>query len=176
MIFFPDLVPKDKYDKLSFIGKMFHILMESNHRVNIIKIFNLPMDFIYDKKNIKKIIGLPLLIWGGISILVAAFGLFSPSNLIKGVLLQAFFWGIIDAILGLGTVLFKKEFDLVKIKKILLINTYLDIGYIIIGVILILFFINSAFLIGNGIGVIIQGAFLFIVDLIHYINLKKSLK
>jgi hypothetical protein len=150
--------------------------MESNHRVNIIKIFILTMDFKYDKKNIKKIIGLPLLIWGGFSILVGVFGLFSPSNLIKGILLQAFFWGSIDAILGLGSILFKKEFDLEKIKKILLINTYLDIGYIIIGIILIVFFINNEFLIGNGIGVIIQGAFLFIVDLIHYLNIKKSLE
>jgi hypothetical protein len=134
------------------------------------------MDFKYEKENIKKIIGIPLLIWGGINMLAGIFSLFSPSELMKGVLFQAFFWGLIDAILGLVAILFTKDFDLEKIKKIFLINTYLDIGYIVIGILLILFFINNEFLVGNGIGVIIQGAFLFLIDLLHYVNIKRSLK
>jgi len=124
--------------------------------------------------NLNKRIGLPLLVWGAINMLAGIFTLFSPSELIRGVLLQAFFWGLIDGILGLGIFLRKKEFDLEKIKKILLVNVYLDVGYVVVGILLILFG-GNAFLMGNGLGVIIQGLFLFIVDLIHYRHIEKTL-
>lgn len=124
--------------------------------------------------NLNKRIALPLLIWGIINTIVGALYFIPASDLIKGVLLQALFWGLIDAILGLITYLRKKEFKLEKIKKILLINTYLDVLYVVIGIILIMLGI-SAFLAGNGLGIIIQGLFLFIVDLIHYRYIKDKL-
>jgi len=124
--------------------------------------------------NLNKRIGLPLLVWGAINMLAGIFTLFSPSDLIRGVLLQAFFWGLIDGILGLGTFLRKKSFDLEKIKKILLVNVYLDVGYVVVGILLILFG-GNVFLMGNGLGLIIQGAFLFIVDLIHHRHIRKNL-
>ncbi len=124
--------------------------------------------------NLNKRIGLPLLVWGGINMAAGIFTLFSSSDLIRGVLLQSFFWGLIDGILGLATFLRKKEFDLEKIKKILLVNVYLDVGYMVVGILLILFG-GNAFLMGNGLGVIIQGAFLFIVDLIHHRHIEKTL-
>ncbi|MGM0470250.1 MAG: DUF6992 family protein [Promethearchaeati archaeon] len=124
--------------------------------------------------NLNKRIGLPLLVWGGINMAAGIFTLFSSSDLIRGVLLQSFFWGLIDGILGLATFLRKKEFDLEKIKKILLINVYLDIGYIVVGILLVLLGDNT-FLMGNGVGVIIQGAFLFIVDLFYHRHIKKNL-
>ena len=123
--------------------------------------------------NLKKRIGLPLIIWGIINISAGIFYFFSAFDLIRGIYFQAFFWGLIDAILGIITYLRKKEFDLERIKKILLINTYLDVVYIIVGLILLLSFINP-FLAGNGLGVIIQGLFLFFADLIHYRHLKNS--
>ncbi|TXT64847.1 MAG: conserved membrane protein of unknown function [Promethearchaeota archaeon] len=125
-------------------------------------------------RNLRKRIGLPLLVWGGINMLAAVFYPFSTSDLIKGILLQSFFWGLIDGILGLVTYLRKKEFNLERIKKILLVNTYLDIGYMVIGILLIILG-GNAFLIGNGLGVIIQGLFLFVVDLIHYRHIKYSI-
>ncbi|TXT57106.1 MAG: conserved membrane protein of unknown function [Promethearchaeota archaeon] len=122
--------------------------------------------------NLKKRIGLPLILWGIIN-MTAGILFFFTVGFIQGVLLQAFFWGLIDAILGLITYLRKKEFDLKKIKKILLINTYLDVVYMIVGLILLLLFINP-FLAGNGLGVVIQGLFLFFADLIHYRHLKNT--
>jgi len=127
-----------------------------------------------ESENIKKRIAFPLLVWGGINMIAGIFYLFSTSDLIKGVLLQAFFWGLIDAVLGLITYFRKKEFVLEKIKKILLVNVYLDILYLFIGLLLVLLG-GSTFLIGNGYGVMIQGIFLFIIDLIHYIHIKKTL-
>ena len=121
--------------------------------------------------NLNKRIGIPLIIWGLISIIAGIFYLVSPSEVIKGVLLQAFFWGLIDGIIGLIPLLIKKVFVLEKIKKIFLVNVYLDIIYIIIGAFLIILG-NNAFLMGNGIGVSIQGLFLFIVDLIHHNHIK----
>ncbi|TFG10359.1 MAG: hypothetical protein EU535_08325 [Promethearchaeota archaeon] len=128
-----------------------------------------------ENRNLSKRIGLPLLVWAVINIIAGIFSLFISSELIKGVLLQAFFWGLIDGILGLVALLQKKAFSLEKVKKIFLVNVYLDIGYIIIGVLLILLTVNS-FLIGNGYGVSIQGLFLFIVDIIHYRHVKKILR
>ena len=128
-----------------------------------------------ENRNLNKRIGLPLLVWAVINMIAGIFYLFISSELIKGVLLQAFFWGFIDGILGLVALLRKKAFELKTIKKIFLVNSYLDVGYIIIGMLLILFGSN-AFIIGNGYGVSIQGLFLFIVDVIHHGYVKKLLK
>ena len=125
--------------------------------------------------NLKKRIGIPLVIWGLINIIAGIFYLFSSSELVKGVMLQAFFWGLIDGILGVFVLLRKRAFVLTKIKKIFLINLYLDVFYVIIGALLIMFG-NNAFLMGNGIGISIQGFFLFLIDLIHHTNIKKSLE
>jgi len=124
--------------------------------------------------NLNKQIGLPLLIWGTISMIAGLFFFFSTSELINGILFQAFLWGLIDGIIGLIAYLRKKEFNLGKIKKILLVNVYLDVLYVVIGILLVLFNRN-AFLIGNGYGIIIQGLFLFIIDLIHHRNIKQTL-
>lgn len=119
------------------------------------------------KEDFKKRFGLPLVLWGVINMILGILFLIPTSDLIKGVLLQSFFWGLIDGLLGLGIYLFKKEFNLKKIKKVFLINVYLDVGYIAIGLLLI-FLSRNAFLMGNGLGVIIQGIFLLGIDLIHY--------
>lgn len=124
---------------------------------------------------LKKRIGVPLVIWGLINILAGIFSLFSSSELLKGILLQAFFWGFIDGILGAVILSRKKGFDVAKIKRIFLVNVYLDVAYVVIGVLLIILS-NNAFLMGNGIGVSIQGFFLFVVDLIHHTSIKRSLK
>jgi len=128
-----------------------------------------------ENQNLNKRIGIPLVGWAVINIIAGIFYLFASAELIKGVLLQAFFWGLIDGILGLVALLRKKAFSLEKVKKIFLVNVYLDIGYIIIGVLLILLSVNT-FLIGNGYGVSIQGLFLLIVDLIHYRHIKMILR
>lgn len=123
---------------------------------------------------LKRRFGLPLLIWGGINMIFGIFFLISFLDVVKGTLFQALLWGVIDGLLGLGILLFKKEFNLNKIKKILLINLYLDVGYVAVGILLMVLGGNG-FLIGNGLGVVIQGGFLFILDLIHYRHIKINL-
>jgi hypothetical protein len=132
------------------------------------------MNFKSENITLRNRIAIPLLIWGGINIIVGIFYLFISSDLIRGVALQALFWGLIDAIIGIVSLFRKKEFDLKKIKNILLVNVYLDVLYIIIGLLLVLLG-SSTFMIGNGYGVIIQGIFLFIVDLIHHNHIKEML-
>lgn len=127
-----------------------------------------------EKEDLKKRFGLPLVLWGAINMVLGILFLIPTSDLIKGVLLQSIFWGLIDGFLGLGIFLFKKDFNLKKIKKILLINIYLDVGYVVIGLLLI-FLGGNAFLVGNGLGVIIQGIFLFFIDLIHYRHITLNL-
>ncbi len=124
--------------------------------------------------NLKYQIAIPLLIWGVINIIMSIIYLFTSSDLIKGVLTQSFFWGFIDGIIGLVTLIIKKDFDLTKIKKIFLVNVYLDVLYVIIGLFLVILG-SSTYVIGNGYGVIIQGLFLLSVDIIHYSHVKKIL-
>lgn len=82
-------------------------------------------------------------------------------------------WGFIDVVIASFT-LFKQQDDPAsKLAKILLINVGLDVGYQAVGVILLLFFGQDPFIAGNGIGVIIQGAFLFILDLYFYRKMKR---
>jgi hypothetical protein len=123
---------------------------------------------------LRKKVGTPLIIWGLINTLLGTFYFFLSSEIIKGVIIQSFFWGIIDLFIGLYAFFNKKEQNLGKIVKIFLINTFLDIGYIIAGITLVLFSFREV-LVGSGYGVIIQGAFLFIADLIHYMKLRKNL-
>ena len=126
----------------------------------------------FDNTNLHKRMGFPLLIWAGINILVGIFYLFSSDDFIKGVLTMTFIWGLINLIIGLNTFFGKKQYVLEKIKKVILVNVYLDMGYGIVGVLLI-FLGNVAILIGSGYGVMIQGIFLFIVDFLHHMHIKK---
>ncbi len=160
---------------LSFKGEINNYVIICNHWPNITHFLLYDMVFKSVNGNVKKRIAFPLLFWGAINMIAGIFYLLSSSDLIRGVLLQAFFWGLIDGIIGLVSYLSKKEIDLEKVKKILLINVYLDNAYLIIGVLLILLGSN-AFIIGNGYGVIIQGLFLLIVDIVHHTHIKKILK
>jgi hypothetical protein len=72
---------------------------------------------------------------------------------------------------------FKKEShiqNLPKLKKILGINSILDLFYVLVGILLFLgiFNINQ----GHGIGVIIQGGFLLIFDFYYYVVTLKLIK
>ena len=130
------------------------------------------MELKFDNKKLHKRMGFPLLIWAPINIIVGSFYLFPSSDFIKGVLTMTFIWGLINGILGLTTFFGKKIYVLEKIKKLLLVNVYLDVGYASVGLLLILFG-NLPILIGSGYGVLIQGIFLFIVDFLHLKHINK---
>jgi hypothetical protein len=124
------------------------------------------------KKYLKFGLGIPLILWGGLNTLVGALYFIVSSEIFKGIIIQAFFWGFIDLILGLFVFFSKKARDRSKIRKILLVNIFLDIGYIVGGIILVVLSARQIY-VGSGYGVIIQGTFLFCADLIHYMKLRE---
>jgi hypothetical protein len=126
----------------------------------------------FDNKKLRRRMGFPLLIWAPINIIVGSFYITSSSDFIRGVLTMTFIWGIINGILGLTTFFGKKIYVLEKIKKVLLVNVYLDIGYAIVGLLLI-FFGNFAILIGSGYAIIVQGILLFVLDFLHHKHVKE---
>jgi len=130
------------------------------------------MELNFDNKKLHQRMGFPLLIWAPVNIIVGSFYLISSTDFIRGLLIMTLIWGIINGILGLTTFFGKKIYILEKIKKVLLINVYLDVGYVIVGLLLI-FIGNFALLIGSGYAIIIQGIILFVFDFLHLNHIKK---
>ena len=113
-------------------------------------------------------LGFSLIIWSLASIVVGAILLLIAIPVLQGIGLQALLWGIIDMIIAVFGVFRAKDQTATKAARFLRINVYLDIVYQVVGVLLIVFLWQDAFLLGNGIGIIIQGAFLFVLDLYFY--------
>ena len=128
-----------------------------------------------------------LMIWAAASIVIAI-PLFFLDEFWRGVGIQSAAWGGIDLLIAvfgmLGTNRRKARLtpdelsdsapkESANLKRILLINTALDLLYMTSGVILILTLgAEDLFWSGNGWGIIIQGAFLFIFDLYHAMQLQ----
>ena len=121
-----------------------------------------------------------LLMWGVVSTLIGAILMIFPNPFWQAFGIQAVVWGMIDsliAILGLRRVNPKTTStppmmdDLQEahsLRKVLWINTCLDVIYIASGAALIVFLgMNSAFWLGTGWGIILQGGFLFVFDALH---------
>jgi hypothetical protein len=133
-----------------------------------------------------------LLLWSIISIFGALILQIPRSRFTSGMGIQFSAWGLIDAIIAVfGDRSAKQRAarlpdplakDIVdresqKLYKILLVNTGLDIGYMLGG---------SALSLtkgkadpgwrGHGIGIIIQGAFLFIFDLVHMLLIGRKIR
>lgn len=118
-------------------------------------------------------IGKTLLTWSIASIIIGIVLLFSfQFTLFGGIGLQAIIWGIIDAAIA-AFILFKQKVQSVEqIAKTVSVNIYLDIIYQIVGVIVIVVYFQNPYLMGNGIGVIIQGFFLLLLDRYYHNSLK----
>lgn len=76
-------------------------------------------------------------------------------------------WGAIDGALGILGLWRPAR----RLKKILLINSGVDVIYIAVGVALLLYGRDDSYLQGNGWAIIVQGTFLFFFDLYHGIRL-----
>lgn len=127
------------------------------------------------------------MIWAAGSIVIAV-PLFFLDEFWRGVGIQSAAWGGIDLLIAvfgmLGTNrrrsrLIPNELsdsapkESANLKRILLINTALDVLYVTGGIILTLTLgAEDPFWSGNGWGIIIQGAFLFIFDLYHAMQLQ----
>jgi hypothetical protein len=125
-----------------------------------------------DSNRLARRLGTALIAWSIASILSGVVLLLVPISVLQGIGLQALLWGFIDAMIAVVGVLRNKEMPADKAARFLRINVFLDIGYVLIGVLLIVFLGMNQFLLGNGIGIIIQGAFLFILDLYFYRRFK----
>jgi hypothetical protein len=129
-----------------------------------------------------------LLAWSVVSMIAGvAFLLLGP--LWQGVGLEAIAWGMIDAGIALigGWVTRRRRAGLEppfapevlsrearSLRRILLINTGLDVLYVAGGVALALTLgVDSLFWRGNGWGIVIQGGFLFFFDLFHALGVPR---
>lgn len=122
-----------------------------------------------------------LLLWAGLNV-VAGLGLLgSPDPFWRGLGVQALAWGAINAAIALigrraarqgrqrgGAGSQGEERAARSLRRLLWINTGLDVLYVAGGLALALVRgPGSAFLLGTGWGIVIQGAFLFLFDLVH---------
>ncbi len=127
-----------------------------------------------DAKDIlKRNLARTLMVWSVASIIIGVILSFVPDLFIQGIGLQAILWGIIDSVIALVGFRRKQDQPIDKIAKVLLVNVILDIGYQLVGLLLFIFVWQDPYIVGNGVGVIIQGAFLFVLDFYYYLRFKR---
>ena len=122
-----------------------------------------------------------LLIWSALSIAFSALTFFSGNPLLRGLAIQFFAWGAIDAGIAIfgARVSAKKQLkhqadELAETKevrwleRVLWINTALDVFYILGGLWLMQTWgVESLLWRGHGLGIVIQGGFLLFFDFYH---------
>ena len=107
----------------------------------------------------------------------------------RGIGLQGVVWGVIDAGIAFFTQLGmrRKLADMrdpndrgVQLEEarrlwgLLLVNAGLDVIYVAVGVGIVLTFgVDNVFARGNGVGIIVQGAFLLLFDLFHALQARR---
>jgi hypothetical protein len=150
---------------------------------------NKPFDNIWE---FQSILSRRLLLWSIISIFWGLILQIPRSRFTNSIGIQFSAWGLIDAIIAIfGNRAAKQRAaqlpdplakDIVdreshKLYRILLVNTGLDIGYILGGSTLSLTKgkIDPVWR-GHGIGIIIQGVFLFIFDLVHMLLIGRKIQ
>lgn len=126
---------------------------------------------LYHQRNANRILGS----WSILSIGTGGYQLLSPNPFVKAMGLQNLIWGAVDGGIALygshqlnstnwnGRDL-QKERE--KFRKILLVNSILDVGYLVLGV--ALFKANNSKWHGHGQGILIQGGFLLLFDGVNY--------
>lgn len=121
-----------------------------------------------------------LFLWSSLSIIFGIASFLAGNGFWKGFGIQCFAWGSIDLIIAtfgmINTFRKRKGYyieeklldESKKLRGILLINVALDVLYVSIGLILVVMVSskNNGWQ-GHGEGVILQGGFLFLFDLIH---------
>jgi hypothetical protein len=122
------------------------------------------------------------LVWSAWSILVSILIVFSSNPFLRGLAIQFFAWGLVDG----GIAFFGKRWVEKKrlraqqeakearwLSLVLWINTGLDVLYVLGGVWLMQTWgADSPLWKGHGLGIVIQGGFLFFFDLYHAFSLR----
>jgi hypothetical protein len=96
----------------------------------------------------------------------------SPGTVLGGIGLQAIIWGVIDAFIAASILFKQKEQSIAKITRTVSISIRFDIIFQVAGLVVIVLFLQDPYLMGNGIGVFIQGFFLLLLDRSYYKSLK----
>ena len=128
-------------------------------------------------KSIETEISFNLLIWGLCSMIGGVTFIFFDNPFMSAVGFQFIIWGFIDSLIAIGPRIYRwvrnneHTENLNKLKKILIVNSFLDIGYIVIGFIIFIGFFEINQYNGHGLGVIIQGAFLAVFDTYYAIKI-----
>ena len=123
---------------------------------------------------LKRRIGKVLLTWSIASFSVGIVLIFiSPGTIYGGIGLQAIIWGFIDAFIAYYILVIQREESIEKIAKTVFRSIGIDIVYQVAGIIVIVTFFQDPYMVGNGVGVIIQGFFLLLLDSFYYNALKK---
>jgi len=123
---------------------------------------------------LKQDVGKRLIPWGVLSIIIGLILYFGLLNtILGGIGLQALIWGAIDVIIALSIIYKQKEQSVTKIGKTVSGSIKVDILVQIIGLVIIVIFFQNPFYMGNGIGVIIQGFFLLLLDNAYLKELRK---
>ena len=123
---------------------------------------------------LKQDVGKRLIPWGVLSIIIGLILYFGLLNtILGGIGLQALIWGAIDVIIAVSIIYKQKEQTVTKIAKTVSGSIKVDILVQIIGLVIIVIFFQNPFYMGNGIGVIIQGFFLLLLDNTYLKELRK---
>ena len=123
-----------------------------------------------------------LLVWGLLSIVGGLTFLYFNNPFMDAVGFQFIVWGAIDAIIAIFPSIIKalkkenKEQNLNKLKNILLVNSFLDLGYIVVGCLIFIGFFQINQYNGHGVGVIIQGIFLAVFDTFYALKIIRGRK
>lgn len=109
---------------------------------------------------------------GGVALLTSV-------PLIEGIGLQALIWGAVDALIAVAGIIGARRKrdrypdetravrETLRLRRVLVINGVLDHLYLAAGIAIAVIFRPDAFLVGNGVGIVIQAVFLLFFDLIH---------
>ena len=124
-----------------------------------------------------------LLVWSILSLLSGLYIWFATNEFGRGFGIQLVAWGAVDAaiaIVGAGTAARRKSTadpkkEALFIRKVLWINFGLDVLYILGGFWVIRTY-SELFWQGTGWGIVLQGAFLFLFDLIHALRVPTEVK
>ncbi|TFG27518.1 hypothetical protein EU528_12775 [Candidatus Thorarchaeota archaeon] len=118
---------------------------------------------------LKQVVGKRVVVWGVISLVIGIVLLFSfQLTLLGGIGVQAIIWGLIDALIGASIMFKQKEQSIEKISQTVSKSIKFDILVLIVGIIVIIVYLQDPYMMGNGIGVVIQGFFLLVLDNIYH--------
>ena len=129
-----------------------------------------------------------LFVWSALSVAFSTLTIFSADNFLRGLAIQCFVWGVIDGAIALfGERASAKKRLIVQgsasaeneakesrwLSRILWVNTGLDVLYILGGIWLMKTWgAESPLWRGHGVGVVLQGGFLFLFDFFHAVSLR----